>query len=151
ELLELSGAELSWHDELVSPPVELTLVADARAAELRTGSERPMSFELRARAAELVERASLGGSVRLGADRAQAELELDVVGLRAGPLASYLPAGATATLADGRFAARIDASFAAVPEGGFAFELAVDDVGFHDGERGLLACGPLRAAAARIE
>jgi hypothetical protein len=155
ETLELRGARFSFRDAALGPiPTEtaLTVDADLGGLSLAAGAA-PARFALRARADGALDAATLDGSLSLDPDDLKAAFDLDARGLRAGPLAGYLPAGITPTLGDGRLRAAFAARFARAAAGGSAIELALTEVDFRDGDAAepLFACDALRLAVPRFD
>ena len=88
-----------------------------------------------------------------GSRMQSADVEVTGSGLRAGPLAGYVPAGMKVDLADGRLHAKLSAAVAPNTAGGMSGSVTVSDVDYRDGDApiALLRVGSLRAAIARID
>lgn len=144
--LSLDGASISWSDEAVAPAVRTHLRARATLNEMELGSERPASFRL-----ELGLEGALGALTaegRFATDprRNLAEGRLQLSGLRAGPLAPYLPPGLSIGLADGRLAAAFSAEWSAAQAGGRALRLSAGELALRDGPEG----APLLSVAGAV-
>jgi len=152
--IRISGAEVSWTDRALPSPVETSLTADVEVDGLVMGREAdPAVFRIAARSPGTLETLAVSGT--LSPDPVAPHLLADIraAGLRAGPLAAYLPPGTRISLEDGRFAGSIEAGLAPHADGGHRAELIISGVDYRDGEDGppLLRFDALRGLVARLD
>lgn len=164
--LHVDGAELQWDDMAVKPAVHFNATAKVNVDQVVLGKPAPPAkFDVILAAKDALEEMKIGGTVDLTPGAPAAKLHVDGRGLRAGPLASYLPPGTEVSLVDGRIVADLDAAVTPNEAGGQGFKLNVTNVDYRDAAASasaaaadgapdappLLALKELRAAAPRID
>ncbi len=142
--LRVEAARIAWNDAASSPARSAELVLDARLLGLASDAPAPAQLDVRASVPGVADELRMVGELALRTGDASAlELgaRLAARGLRAGPLASYLPAGLECTLASGNADAQVRLRAAAHPTGGLSASALIEQVAFLDGERRLAALG----------
>src|SRR5207237_7508132 len=118
--LHINEASLAWTDNAVQPAVSTSATANVELEHLTLGRDaEPATFALSGKVDGTLGSYSVSGQIGISKQSQGAKLDVDLRGLRAGPLAAYLPPGAAVTLQDGRLKTRVDATLAAAPAGGF--------------------------------
>ncbi|MCP3916793.1 MAG: DUF748 domain-containing protein [bacterium] len=152
--LVLEGARVTWSDAAAEPAVETALTLGATVDGLTTErGARPLTLDVRSSIEGALDELALTGTAQLDPDDLGLDAQLALSGLRAGPLASYVPPELPILLEDGRFELQIEASSAAHPEGGRAASLAISGLDYRDGSAGepLIAFDALRVEAPRLD
>lgn len=135
--LTLAGAQIDWNDGAVAPAVATQLTVDAKLGGLVLGRPaEPATFAVDVGLRDVLDRLHLGGSISTDPDRLGATLDVAVDGVRAGPLAAYLPPGLSLDTKAGRL--RLHAEAASTPRegGGRSGRFEVKDFDWRDGEEG---------------
>jgi hypothetical protein len=166
--LIVDGAQLRWDDLAVKPAVHLDATATVKVDQVVLGKPAPPAkFDVTLAAKDALQEMKLGGAVDLTPGAPAAKVHVDGRGLRAGPLAPYLPPGTEVSLVDGRIVADLDAAVTPNEAGGQGFKLSVTNVDYRDAAASasaaavdgaaadapppLLALKALRIAAPRID
>ncbi|QDV06805.1 hypothetical protein Poly30_23200 [Planctomycetes bacterium Poly30] len=152
----LAGLSARWSDAFVSPTVETEFTAAAELVDIDLSggdSATPLKLHLEAALEGALRSMTLDGTASLGGPSRTASATLALDGLRAGPLASYLPPSMEVTLEDGRLRATFEASAEPGQEGGQALRAAVTELDYRDGADGeaLLAFQSFVFEAPRID
>jgi hypothetical protein len=135
--LALSGARVDWNDDAVAPAVATQLQADVRLARLVVGKPaEPAEFSVDVALRDAVERLHLGGTLSTDPQRLGANLDVELDGARAGPLAAYLPPTVELTTKAGRLRLHAEAELAAREGGGKTARVEVKGFDWRDGEDG---------------
>lgn len=152
----LTGATLDWTDLAVEPAVRTAIRVDITAGEVVVEDGLPASFDanLNARVEGALDELTLrarGGGFPAGDGRVS--LGVAGSGLRAGPLASYLPPTIEPLLEDGRLTLDLEARVERLDEGGHAVEASVENLALRDGPDGspLLTMSATRLGASRLD
>jgi len=135
--LTLAGAQVEWSDGAVAPAVETQLTVDAKLGGLVLGRPaEPATFAVDVGLRDVLDRLHLGGSISTDPDRLGATLDVAIDGVRAGPLAAYLPPGLSLDTKAGRL--RLHAEAASTPRegGGRSGRFEVKDFDWRDGDEG---------------
>ena len=152
--LSIKEGAIAWTDRASSQPVRTTLRAsvdlDAFGYPKPAG---PATLKLSAKADGSAESFDVAGTFTLTPASQQAQLDVSAAGLRAGPLAAYVPPGIEIALRDGRLKTKIDAALSLHPQGGYAGHLLVDGLDWRDGEGGtpLFHLDAVRAVVTRAD
>lgn len=150
--LRWSGARVAWRDAAVEPAVDTALELTVRGDQLVLGpADDSGTLQVELAVDGVLDALTVDGRFALDPDDTRVELSVSAEGLRAGPLASYLPPGVEAPLEAGRAGLRLDAQWAVAPEGGRAARLELSDLVLADGERELMRLDHLLADAPRID
>ncbi|MFH2002517.1 MAG: DUF748 domain-containing protein, partial [Planctomycetota bacterium] len=135
--LRLSRAELLWSDLSVQPHVDTAIQLDLGLDSLMIGPDaKPASLQATLCVPGALDQLVLSGSFQMAPDAADAVFELQARGMRAGPLASYIPAPLKLSLEDGSFQATLHAYLSSHASGGQTAGLKVTDVAFREGTEG---------------
>jgi hypothetical protein len=154
--IALTGVEATWSDAFVTPSVQTQFSASAEILALDLGPDVPVSptkLQVEASLAGAMESLTLAASAGRSATGQALEGSLALAGLKAGPLASYLPPNTEVTLEDGRLALNFEASSEQNAEGGDAVFASVTELNYSDGVDGdsLLAFDSLVFDAPRLD
>jgi hypothetical protein len=155
--LSVTDAQIGWNDLAVKPPVAVTAGASVDLQNLTLGKDAdPADLKLSAHVEGSLDSATVAGKISDAPSRQTATLDITAAGLRAGPLASYLPPGVALSLRDGRFHTTIDAAVTKNPAGGIGAQLVVGPLDFRDTADGpaappLLAMDSARVIVPRID
>jgi hypothetical protein len=135
------GRARDWRDEQVAPIVATELRVGLEAQRLVLNAPAPAApFKVDVALAGALDSLHLEGQVSLDPEQLALQADLAIDGLRAGPLAAYLPPTTEVTLKEGRVRLHLDALFAARTEGDVkggkraSFELTGLD--YRDGQEG---------------
>jgi hypothetical protein len=135
--LALTGARVDWNDDAVAPAVATQLQVDARLARLVVGKPaEPAELSVDVALKDAVERLHVGGTVSTDPQRLGARIDLEIDGVRAGPLAAYLPQNVELSTRAGRLRLHAEAELAAREGGGKTARVEVKDLDWRDGEDG---------------
>ena len=135
--LALSGARIDWNDDAVAPAVATQLTVDARLARLVVGKPaEPADFSIDVALRDAVERLHVGGTLSTDPQRLGAWIDVELDGVRAGPLAAYLPPTVELKTRAGRLRMHAEAELAAREGGGKTARVEVKDLDWRDGEGG---------------
>jgi len=135
--LALSGARIDWNDDAVAPAVATQLTVDARLARLVVGKPaEPSDFSIDVALRDAVERLHVGGTLSTDPQRLGAWIDVELDGVRAGPLAAYLPPNIELKTSAGRLRLHAEAELAAREGGGKTARFEVKDFDWRDGEGG---------------
>ncbi len=152
--LKVHDAAIHWADDVAANPVRTTLRAtfelDGFAYPKPAG---PATIKLSAKADGAADALDVAGTFALSPTGQEAKLEIQAAGLRAGPLAPYVPPGIGITLRDGRLKTKVDAALRNHPDGGYTGHLLVDGLDYRDGADGaaLLRLDSTRAIVTRAD
>jgi hypothetical protein len=152
--LRLDDAALAFDDQAVKPRASVALRAGVRLDELVIGrAAPPATLGILVSLPGALDAFAVDGTVSLAPDDTRATLALDARGLRAGPLAPYLPPGKTLELQDGRFHAALEAGVAPCPEGGRSAHVRLTRVDYRDGPTGapFFKLDEVRVQASRLD
>lgn len=154
-LLELDQVEVTWADAAVTPAVatKFSLGAGVQSVRLDGAELSPLRAKITAALEGAVEAVDIQIAASAGALGADVDVSFDLRGLRAGPLASYLPDTLPVLLEDGRMKATLRAQTRPLEGGGQSILATLGGVDFRDGAGGdsLLAFDELRFNAPRID
>jgi len=135
--LTLTGARVDWNDDAVAPAVATQLQVDARLARLVVGKPaEPADFSVDVALRDAVERLHVGGTLSADPQRLGARLDVELDGVRAGPLAAYLPPTVELSTQAGRLRMHAEAELAAREGGGKTARVELKDLDWRDGENG---------------
>ena len=154
--IALTDLTATWSDAFVSPSVQTEFSARAEVLDIDLGPEtptKPTRLTLEAGLAGALDSLTLEASAERGATTQSLEGSLALAGLKAGPLASYLPPGTIVTLEDGRLVAQFEASVEPAAEGGDAIQASITGLDYRDGAdaESLLAFESLLFSAPRLD
>jgi hypothetical protein len=154
----MRDASIDWMDASVTPAIATTPTLHLELSDLVLGEDgaEPARLALDVAVPDALERLSIEGTVALDTRPSRGRQEIDWVivaeGLRAGPLASYLPPGVLAEIEDGRLDARLRASLRQLADGGIGARLELGELAFRDGEsEPFVALRAIRLNASRID
>ncbi len=137
ERVSVKDARVVWSDASVTPVVDgLALVAGVELLDFSTATDAPLRFEIKTSIDDALQELAVRGQAELGAESLAATVSVEGNGLRAGPLATYLPPGLELTLQDGRLAASAEIRSGPAEEGGTGLLARLSDVSFRDGPDG---------------
>ncbi|MDW8262767.1 MAG: DUF748 domain-containing protein, partial [Phycisphaerales bacterium] len=144
------AAQLDWTDEMAGVAVGVT--ADVSLAGLRVAQDlRPGKLQVKLGAGQLARDISLAGDLTLSPRQAGFSGQITADGLKPGPLAAYLPAGAGLSLSEGKFRVRLDAGLGMAAAGGYCGHLIAEDLEYRDQDQLLAQVRSFRFAADRID
>jgi hypothetical protein len=150
--LSVTDAGIHWYDAAIQPPVIVSAGASVELDNLTLGRDAgPAVLNLTAHADGVLDQLLVNGSVMVSPTSPSAKLTVSAKGVRAGPLAAYLPAGVGVSLKDGRFDTTIDAGVSQNPAGGIAARLHVGRLQFQDGADSLFGLESVDVNAPRID
>lgn len=151
----LTGMRIDWRDLAVAPEVATVLALDAHATGITNAADAEAGrFDASLRAEGSVDALTLAGALRLCPDDLRATLALRGSGLRAGPLAAYVPQGTTVELQDGRLAVDAEFTLARAQDGGHSLTAAIRSLALREGAAdapALLALDELSVRAPRLD
>lgn len=151
--LAVTDIVLAWTDAALQPPVVTSLRLDLTGAQLQWGPGASESrFELALAVPGDCGRLALLGTLHGDPDALALDARLELRGLRAGPLARYLPPGVANEMQAGAADAHLTVGWAADSQGGGAAHVELTDFVLQD-EAGppLLAFDALRLNAPRLD
>jgi len=154
-------AAVRFFDAAADPATETSLQVDAGVDrfEMRQGA-RSFAFEARARVPGALHALTITGTATADPEAPRLALRLDARGVRAGPLAPYLPSGIALPVRDGRLSLRFEAEARRAEEGGTAARVLVTHLDWRDGrdappllrlDGALLTAPRIDLAAGRID
>lgn len=154
--LRITDGALGWTDRGFANPVQTTGHATIDLSDLVLGSSQPSPAKFRSvvSAAGVLDEMVVEGTFDPNPAALAFQARVTGKGLRAGALASYLPAGIEIATRDGQLRATIDAGLKVNPLGGSDARLAITDVDWRDGTAAnapLFAMQSLRVTAPRID
>ncbi len=152
--LRVHDASLALTDRAVRPTVRTIARADVDLDNLTLGRPAPpATLKLTAKATDVADELTVIGTLTTAPDHQAANLEIAGRGLKAGPLAAYMPSGMDVALTDGRFHTKINVDLSGNPKGGYQANLFVDGVDYRDGADGpaLFSLNSVKIAAPRID
>ena len=152
--LAVRNAQLDWSDVALSPTLDATLSAGLELGPLSLAvGAAPVEFRATLASAENLERLECSGRFRLPPNDLALEAALTLDGLRAGPLARYLPQNVRMAPRSNHAQGSLSAALYPNAEGGLGVEVSLHDVAF--GESGAATpdfqLGQLRLAASRLD
>ncbi|MCB9907389.1 MAG: DUF748 domain-containing protein [Planctomycetes bacterium] len=129
---------VDWIDQSVAPTVETQLVVDLGLDEWHwpQGEHKDGQAQLALRVAGSLEQLTLASQVHLDPSDLGLSAQLAIDGLRAGPLAAYLPPTIEAPLAAGQLRWNLQGHWATAESGGQAGSLTATDLVLRDGPDG---------------
>jgi hypothetical protein len=131
EAFRLSYTNLTINDQSVSPPLQTQVQVNVRVSDL--GSTRgPTSFDLSVSADKLLDELRLSGQAKASAQSLDANMQVQVRGLRPGPAAGYLAPFGIRPVCD-QIAMQMQATVKATPSatvaGAATGTVSIDDLG----------------------
>jgi hypothetical protein len=154
EKLRVRDASLALTDRAVQPAVRTTAWAAVDLDHLTLGRPAgPAVLNVRAKATGVADELSVKGTLTTAPDHQAAHLQIAGNGLRAGPLAAYVPPGVSVGLKDGRFTTALDADLSVNPKGGYQATLVVNGLDYRDGAGGqsLFSLDSVKVVAPRVD
>jgi len=128
---------LRFDDAAVAPAAAVALSADLALDGLAVErNAAPATLRANVRIAGVIDALTVTGTARADLEAPTLDLQFDATGVRAGPLASYLPPGVSIPLKDGRLGLRVSASAGSSPAGGLSADLGVQGFEWRDGPLG---------------
>ncbi len=152
--LRVIDAGVRFSDAAVRPAAAVSATAGVVLEGLVLGRDAPpASFQVKAKVEGSLDDLTLSGTIAPAPSGLAAKLDVAAAGLRAGPLASYFPVGASLALEDGRFRTHLEAALAPHGDGGQKAQVLASDLDLRDGAEGapLLRMEAFRAVAGRID
>jgi hypothetical protein len=129
----LHAAQLHWKDAAVKGTESSDASLDASLNKLIIAEgASPADIHFDATIDQSLDSVTGDGTLAIAPTRQEFEMAFKGAGLRAGPLAAYLPPGATVQLQNGQFAAALKASAAFNPKGGEAAQFAISNIDYRD-------------------
>jgi hypothetical protein len=133
--LRIGEATVAWYDEAVEPRVDTALVTSLELGSLVLGSPAPpATLSVTTVLRDVWEAIRVDGTIDATPGSEVVELRIDGRGLRAGPLASYLPSSSELALRDGRFRTNLGLRVDPHGDGGKRIEAAISNFEYRDGE-----------------
>jgi hypothetical protein len=131
--LAMRNGELDWTDNVPAPTVSIRGQASVslNGVDLSAGAP-PAKLHVSAKIVDAIDSATADGTVSCAPDLPAIDLTVDASGIRAGPIAAYMPNGLSSTFKQGHFAVGIRASAKNNPAGGIAARFAVHDLTLTD-------------------
>ena len=151
----LTDARLLWHDDAMTPTVDVAAHAAVDLTGMVIGKAAdPAHLHVTAGVDGALDDCTVDGDVSAAPDAPFIKLTIAANGLRAGPLAAYVPAGIQIGLKDGRFKTNFEAGASfknAQP--GVAGRLIVSDLDYRDGVDGapMLKLASFKIIADRVD
>jgi hypothetical protein len=99
--VRVTNASLAWRDQGFTPPLETSARFDAHAERLSTRATEDASYAVTIAITDTVEEIHVEGTARVRPGTANMTMQCRARGLRAGTLATYLPAGVVCELEAG--------------------------------------------------
>jgi hypothetical protein len=151
--LEVSDVGIDWIDKAVQPNVQTTIHAQAGLSDLEFSDHpRRGAFHAVASVDRCLEALAVGGTLAISPTGQNVRLTFDVKGLRAGPMAAYLPRNVRSTLQDGSLHLAVTGDASQNRLGGQAIELGVHDFSYRDsGDIPLLQFDSFHFKAPRLD
>jgi hypothetical protein len=132
---KISGASLEWDDEFLPGSLKDSATLDADLENFSFGgSAAPASLHIAAAVPDSLETLTADGTLGANLQRQDLALEVQAAGVRAGPLADYLPNDIGSNLQDGRFHAELTASATRNPKGGRVIDLQVSKMDWREAD-----------------
>lgn len=150
--LRIIDASIDWADAAAASPVELHAGASIAMDNIDiapTGG--PATLRMTARVDDALTIADVRGTLGLSPIAPSMNLKITADGVRAGPLAAYLPPTFESTLRAGRFAATVDAGVSNHPDGGVAAHIRTRQLTWADGDTTFAKVDAFTLAAARLD
>jgi hypothetical protein len=152
DLLRVEGASLGWSDRAASSPVAAEAVARFVARDLEfPPAGRPLSVELGLAVSGSLEQLSAHGTLVPGANSLELRLAAEMVGVRPGPLAPYLPAGIEWEGPSAGGEATLSARASRAPEGGLSLALELGSLRWSSAEREFAGLDRAELDLARVD
>jgi hypothetical protein len=154
--VRLNDAQVQWSDQFIPGGAALAANVSAQLDGLTIGGDGAAApFQARLTIPGAVGQIDLFGAVMTSPNTQGIEAHATGRGIRAGPLAAYLPPGVKLTLRDGRFDANVGASISPHPQGGIAATIFAQDVTLADNaapaDPPLLSLGRFSVKASRVD
>lgn len=126
--VRVSNAALSFLDQAFEPPLRTTARLDFALDRFSTRAADPASYTVSVAIDDTAQEIRAAGDVRLAPGEARISSEFGARGLRAGNLASYLPAGIESDLRSAELSGRAEMSVSEHESGGLRAALSIADV-----------------------
>jgi Domain of Unknown Function (DUF748) len=152
--LRVHNASIYLTDRAVSPTVQTIASVDVDLDHLTLGRPAaPATLKLTANATGIADELTVIGTLTTAPDHQAADIEITGRGLKAGPLAAYVPSGMDVALTDGRFHTKLNADLSVHPKGGYQANLLVDGLDYRNGADGpaLFSLDSVKIVAPRID
>lgn len=132
--LAIKDAAMSWTDKAVKPTVHTTLHLNAEVKKMTLHRiDPPADVHATLRVDGAIDQMTVAGKVAPYPDAPAAAVNITATGLRAGPLASYIPPEIRPELKDGRLRATVDAALTPNKDGGQSVRLIASNVDYREG------------------
>lgn len=131
EAFRLSYTNLTINDQSVSPPLQTQVQVNLRVSDLGS-TRRPTSFDLSVSADKLLDELRVSGQAKANAQSLDANMQVQVRGLRPGPAAGYLAPFGIRPVCDQiamQMQATVNAKPSATVPGAATGTLSIDDLG----------------------
>jgi hypothetical protein len=129
----ITDGSIEWIDQAVQPNVDTTLHNDTRLDdfEMPEGAS-PAKFHSRTTVDSSLDSLNIDGDILVTPTRQNANLTFAGQGMRAGPLAAYVPPAIHPTFNGASLNFTVNAAVAANPKGGQSFEVSVNNFKLQD-------------------
>jgi hypothetical protein len=151
--LTVSDVGIDWIDRAVQPNVQTTIHAQAGLSDFEFNDHPHRgAFHAVASVDRCLDALAVGGTLAISPTGQNVQLTFDAKGLRAGPMAAYLPAKVRSTLQNGSLHLAVTGDVSQNRLGGRAIELGVNDFGYRDsGDVPLLQFDSFHLKAPRLD
>jgi hypothetical protein len=151
--LTISDVGIDWIDQAVQPNVQTTIHAQTQLSDFEFSEHpHPAAFHAIASVDGSLDALTVGGTLAVSPTGQNVRLKVDGKGLRAGPMAAYLPRGIRSTLQDGSLHLAVNGDVFQNPLGGQAIEVGVKDFSYADsGDAPLLQFDSFHLKAPRLD
>ena len=149
---KITDATVDLADHAQGRSVALQAIANVSVDHLKLGSDAPTSsLLLSLRVPGAIDQASLGGQITLKPKLVKADLSVKAVGVKAGPLAAYVPDTLAVDLHNGQLAAKLNATAQIAEPSGLQLAVKVNDVDWRDAAESLLGLKNLTLDVPRFD
>ncbi|MGD0462945.1 MAG: DUF748 domain-containing protein [Tepidisphaeraceae bacterium] len=151
--LTVSDVGIDWIDRAVQPNVQTTIHAQTELSDFEFSDHpHPGAFHAIASVDRCLDALTVVGTLAISPTGQNVRLTFDVKGLRAGPMAAYLPRKVRSTLQDGSLHLAVAGDVSQNRLGGEAIELGVHDFSYRDsGDVPLLQFDSFHLEAPRLD
>jgi len=151
--LAVSDVGIDWIDHAVQPNVQTTIHAQAALSDFEfSDHSHPGAFHAVASVDRCLDALAVAGTLAISPTGQNVQLTFDAKGLRAGPMAAYLPRNLRSTLQNGSLHLAVNGDVSQNRLGGQAVELAVHDFRYRDsGDVPLLQFDSFHLKAPRLD
>ena len=131
--LNISDVGIDWIDRAVQPNAQTTLHARTDLSDFEfSANPHPAAFHAVASVDGTLDALTVAGILAISPTAQNIRLTFDGNGLRAGPMAAYLPPNIRSTLQDGSLHLSVNGDASRNSLGGQALEVGVKDFNYHD-------------------